>query len=68
MDSYNFSELKEELNLKCDFSGFSTMLIKLVNSCITDPDHYQVTLDIGCDAFAELNFYEVLDFKNLCLL
>ena len=68
MDSYNFAELKEKLNLKCDFPGFTTMLVKLVNSCIIDPDHFKAVMVVNCDSTADLTFYQILDFKDLSIL
>jgi hypothetical protein len=68
IDSYNFAELKEKLKLKCDFPGFTTMLIKLVNNCITDEDHYKAVMTVNSDSTAELCFLQILDYKAITLL
>lgn len=54
IDSYNFADLKEKLKLKCDFPGFTTMLIKLINNCITDADHFKSVMVVNSDSSATM--------------
>ena len=56
IDSYNFADLKEKLKLKCDFPGFTTMLIKLLNNCLTDPESFKAVMIVNSDSTANLFF------------
>lgn len=68
LDSYLYKQLKEEQDLKSDFAGFQTMLIKLIQSCITDPEHFKSVIVMNSDSTANLNFFQMLEFKRLSLL
>ena len=58
--------------MKPDFTDYLTMLIKLFNCVISQPDQqpsaYKCVFNIKKDNTGELYFNQVLDFKNLCLL
>jgi hypothetical protein len=56
------------MQLKCDFPGFTTMLIKLMNNCITDPDHFKSVMVVNSDSTATLFFQQILEFKALNIL
>ena len=68
LDSFNFADLKEKLKLKCDFPGFTTMLIKLMYNCINDEEHFKAVMIISSDSTATLFFRQILDFKAINLL
>lgn len=63
-----YTQLKEEQDLKSDFAGFQTMLIKLIQSCITDPEHFKSVIVMNSDSTANLNFFQMLEYKRLSLL
>ena len=56
------------MQLKCDFPGFTTMLIKLMNNCITDSDHFKSVMVVNSDSTATLFFQQILEFKALNIL
>ena len=41
------------------------MLIKLVNSCIEDPEHFKGVMIMNTDGTALLKIFKILDFKQL---
>jgi hypothetical protein len=56
-DLYMFSQLKQSLNLKCDFNGFQTMLLKLITNSISDQEHFRCVLIMNSDATATITFF-----------
>ena len=62
-DNYEFSKLKEQLRLKIDFYGFLTMIIKLINSVIEEPNINQIFMIMNTDSTATVNFMKLLEFK-----
>ena len=44
------------------------MLIKLIQSCITDPEHFKSVIVMNSDSTANLNFFQMLEYKRLSLL
>ena len=56
------------MNLKCDFNGFQTMIIKLISKTIEDEEKFRCILIMNSDSTATLNFFQVLEYKKLSLL
>ena len=62
-DNYEFSKLREQLHLKIDFYGFLTMIIKLINGVIEEPNINQIFMIMNTDSTATVNFMKLLEFK-----
>ena len=60
-----FRDLKEKLGLKIEFDSFLTMLIKLLNQAIEDPEQFKLVMIMNSDASANLKFIKILPFKQL---
>jgi hypothetical protein len=60
-----FRDLKEKLGLKIEFDGFLTMLIKLFNQAIEDPEQFKLVMIMNSDSSANLKFIKSLPFKQL---
>ncbi len=60
--------LQNELNLKCDFNGFQTMIIKLISKTIEDEEKFRCILIMNSDSTATRNIYQVVEYKKLSLL
>jgi hypothetical protein len=65
VDSFLFGQMKEKLKLKASFEEFLTMLVKLLNGCIEDPEHFKCLLIINTDSSATLKILKDLEFKTL---
>lgn len=63
-DQYEFSNLKNKLGLKIDFYGFLTMIIKLINGVIEEPNINKVFMIMNTDSTATVNFMKLLEFKQ----
>ena len=63
-DAYEFSKLKDQLGLKIDFYGFLTMIIKLLNGVIEDPNVCKIFMIMNTDSTASVNFMKLLEFKQ----
>lgn len=51
------------MNLKINFSGFLTMLIKLMNNTMVEEDMFKTMLIMNSDSTATLKFMKFLEFK-----
>jgi hypothetical protein len=40
IDKFKFEEIKLLQKLKCSFAEYPTMLIKMINGCLKDPQKY----------------------------
>lgn len=49
--------------MKIDFYGFLTMIIKLINSVIEEPNINQIFMIMNTDSTATVNFMKLLEFK-----
>jgi Centriolar protein SAS N-terminal len=53
------------MGLKINFPELLTMLIKLINQCIEDPEQFKCILIMNSDSTATLKIFKVLEFKSL---
>ena len=52
------------MGLKIDFHGFLTMIIKLLNAVIEDPNISKIFMIMNTDSTATVNFMKLLEFKQ----
>ena len=51
-----------------EFAGYPTMLIKLLNETINNPQDYKIDLQLNKDNSADVIFSQKMSYKNLQLL
>lgn len=72
VNSQQFDEMKQETGLKCSFSDFPTMLIKLLNNSITEvgkePSQYFCQLFMSSDSSATFRIEQKLEFRQVMML
>ena len=57
---HRFAQEKATMGLSCNFHQFLTMLIKLTNSSINDPDSNKLQMIMNTDSTATLRFIKKL--------
>lgn len=53
-DSFLYKQLKESQDLKTDFEGFPTMLIKLIQNCLVKPEEFKCVIVMNSDSTANM--------------
>ena len=66
--SNDYAAIRKQYSLKPTFPGYLTLLIKLFNAAIDDPDKAQCQLRILRDNSAELAFDQTVSFTSVHLL
>ena len=54
--------------LNPDFGGYTTMLIKLLNETINNPEDYKIDLKLNKDNSSNVVFNQKMSYKNIELL
>lgn len=65
---FGYDEIRETQQLTPPFADYPTMLIKLFNQVISDPEHIKCQLQLYKDNTGDLYFNQILDYKVLLLL
>lgn len=68
MDEHDFPELQERQKLMIDFSHFSVVLIRMLNSCISDPHLNLAIFTEEAENVAQLDFIQNMEYKFVELL
>lgn len=67
-DVFDYQEMRESQGLTPQFVEYLTMLIKLFNKAIDNPDTYRLATQLNRDNSADLFFNQILPYKQLQLL
>ena len=67
-DVFDYNDMREMQSLHPQFADYLTMLIKLFNQAITNPDTYKCQVQLNRDNNAEMFFNQILPYKQLQLL
>eukprot|EP00668_Euglena_longa_P001071 GGOE01001279.1.p1 GENE.GGOE01001279.1~~GGOE01001279.1.p1 ORF type:complete len:234 (+),score=51.81 GGOE01001279.1:96-797(+) len=63
-----FRQLQEEQKLMCEFKGFATILLRMLNRCIKEPQMFLAILILTSDGSAVLEFIQNMEYKFVELL
>jgi len=68
IDEEYFAKIKDEQKLNVEFTGFLSLVLKLVNSCQKEPQSFFSVFFMQRDGQARLDFIQNMEFKFLELL
>lgn len=68
IDEHDFPELQEQQKLMIDFPHFATVLIRMLNSCIADPNLNLAIFTEDVENSARLDFIQNMEYKFVELL
>jgi|UniRef100_A0A7S4GG13 hypothetical protein len=63
-----FRQLQDEQKLMCEFKGFASILLKMLNRCIKEPQSFLAVLILTSDGHAVLEFVQNMEYKFVELL
>eukprot|EP00992_Anisonema_acinus_P004538 TRINITY_DN1595_c0_g1_i1.p1 TRINITY_DN1595_c0_g1~~TRINITY_DN1595_c0_g1_i1.p1 ORF type:complete len:243 (+),score=22.18 TRINITY_DN1595_c0_g1_i1:39-767(+) len=63
-----FRQLQEEQKLMCEFKEFASILLRMLNRCIKEPQSFLAVLILTSDSNAVLEFIQNMEYKFVELL
>ena len=68
VDVDDFRRMQEQQKLMIEFSEYANVLIKMVNSCIKQPQNFLCVFVMSKDGSAKLDFIQNVEYKFIELL
>ena len=67
-DVLDYQEMRERQELNPQFADYLTMLIRLFNSALQNPDTFRLQIQLNVDNSSDLFFNQILPYKDLQML